>query len=330
VGGGWYPPGRAPWGYRFRPATRAERAQGAPKSVLEADPPTAPFATEAFARAAAGASVRAVHRWVVGLPEAARGGRAMTYQAVRQILLSPVYAGRPPAQPGDPLAASPGRWPALVSDETWRRVRDGIAQHAVVPRQASQAYLLTGLLRCPRCGSRMHGKRQAVRRISYECMRPQRGANAGAQTCTYTALAAQVDALVLAEAQAAVEGVLGVPGMGPALARAWELLRRPSGEETRTEQRLAQLERLLAKLRGRLTRSAILFADGELDRASYQLASDATRAELEAAEAEVARLRGVPSAPTLPPLEAVLREAGGWGAALRGADTAAQRGCWPC
>jgi DNA invertase Pin-like site-specific DNA recombinase len=325
AGGGWYLPGRAPWGYRWRDATPAERAQGAPKSVLEADPETAPFVIEAFARAAAGASVRAVHRWVVGLPEAARGGRGMTYQAVRQILASPVYAGRPPAQPGDPLAGPRSRWPALVEDATWRRVRDGVAQHAVLPRQASQAYLLSGLLRCPRCGSRMQGKRLAARSISYKCMKWQRGTDARVLTCAYTALAAQLDSQVLAEAQAAVEGVVGVPGMGPALGRAWEALRRPTGEAASAEQRLNQLDRISAKLRERLTRSAILFADGELDRASYQLATDATRTELEAAEAEIERLGGVPVAPSLPPLEEVLRQAGGWGAALRDGETAAQR-----
>ena len=50
-----------------------------------------------------------------------------------------------------------GRWPALVDDATWRRAEELIASHARIPRQASGRYLLTGLLYCQRCGSRMTG-----------------------------------------------------------------------------------------------------------------------------------------------------------------------------
>ena len=52
---------------------------------------------------------------------------------------------------------------------------------------------------------------------------------------------------------------------------------------------------------------------------------DRARADLEAAEAEAERLRGAEVPPALPPLEAVLREAGEWAAALRDGDVAAQR-----
>ncbi len=35
IGAGWFPGGRTAWGLRLRDATAPERAEGAPKSVLE-------------------------------------------------------------------------------------------------------------------------------------------------------------------------------------------------------------------------------------------------------------------------------------------------------
>ena len=57
-GNGWKLPGRLPWGYRLCEATADERAQGAPRSVLEVDPATAPYVLEAFDRALNGAALR--------------------------------------------------------------------------------------------------------------------------------------------------------------------------------------------------------------------------------------------------------------------------------
>src|SRR3954463_537386 len=92
--GGWYFPGRVPWGYRLRPASPEERSQGAPASVLEPDPDTSPWVQEAFSRATGGESIRAVHRWVTALPDPARGERVLTYRAVSLVLASPVYIAR--------------------------------------------------------------------------------------------------------------------------------------------------------------------------------------------------------------------------------------------
>ena len=203
--GGWYVGGRAPWGYRSRPATPEERAQGSPTTVLEFDPVEAPWAREAFARAAAGETLRAVHRWVAGLPSEARGGRVMTFQAVRKILAAPVYVGRPPQGEEDVLARPVGRWPSLVDDATWRRVRGRVEGHRRLPRPASQQHLLTGLLRCPCCGTRMHGRTRKGHGRTYRCAATTLGANAGTRGCRAEVLGAPVDADVLAALLPVVE-----------------------------------------------------------------------------------------------------------------------------
>lgn len=325
--GGWFPPGRAPWGYRLRPATAEERQHGAPVSVLEIDPSTAPWAQEAFARAATGETLHAVHRWITGLPSEARGGRVMTYQAVRRILASPVYVGRPPRGDEEVFTRARGRWPVLVDDATWRRVRERVEGHQRLPRQASQRYLLTGLLRCHACGTRMHGRTRKGHGRTYRCAATTLGANARNRGCRGEVLGPSVDAGVLAEVVPLVEAAAStVPELRVALERAWEALRGPAGEGAEFEaRRLKQIEREAEQARARLTRAAVLFADGDLDKGGYELLRDKARADFEAAEVEAERLRGVEVLPVLPPLEGVLREAGGWAVALHGGETAAQR-----
>src|SRR5215210_5987190 len=113
---GWYPPSRAPWGYRLRSATVEERSHGAPASVLEPDTETMTWVQEAFSRAAAGETLHAVHRWATTLPSHARGNRVLTYQALRRILASPVYIGRLPYKGDDVLARPLSRWMPLVDE----------------------------------------------------------------------------------------------------------------------------------------------------------------------------------------------------------------------
>jgi DNA invertase Pin-like site-specific DNA recombinase len=74
---GWFPGGRVPWGYVLRDATSAERAQGAPLRVLDVDPLVVPYVVEAYRRLVAGATLRAVARWVFALPEPVRAGRML-------------------------------------------------------------------------------------------------------------------------------------------------------------------------------------------------------------------------------------------------------------
>ena len=325
--GGWYVGGRAPWGFRSRPATPEERSQGAPTTVLELDPVEAPWAGEAFARAATDHTVQAVYRWVGALPSEARGGRAFPYQAVRKLLASPVYVARPLHGEADVLARPRGRWPALVDDATWSRVLERVAGHRRLPRQASRRYLLTGLLRCPACGARMRGHGPAGRPPQYRCGGATLGASGGGRGCHREIRGDRLEAAVLAEVLPLVEAASStVPELRAALEGAWEALRRPADRGAELEaRRLKQLDREAEQAKARLTRAAVLFADGDIDKEGYGLLRDKARADLEAAETEAGRLRVVEPPPVLPPLEVVLAAAGGWAAALREGDVAAQR-----
>jgi site-specific DNA recombinase len=324
---GWHIPGRAPWGYRLRPATPEERQQGSPTSVLEPDPATAPWVREAFARAAAGQTLHAVHRWIAGLPCPARGGRELRFQAVRKILASPVYVARLPHRDADVLAQPQGKWPALVDDTTWRRVREQVASHQRLPRQASQRYLLTGLLRCPTCGARMSGHVSTGHPPRYRCTSDLLGASGGGRACYFEVRRDVLETAVLGELLPLIEAATStVPELRTALERAWEAIRQPASAGADLEaRRLRQLEVEGERARKRLTTAAVLFTDGELDKTGYELLRDRARGDLEAIEAEAERLRSVKVVPALPPLETVLAEAGGWATAMSGGEVAAQR-----
>ena len=158
---GWLYPGKPPFGYAFRPATPAERALKSPLSVADAHPAEGPLVEEAYRRAASGASVYDVGRWLADVAPrppasakararaeakakkattpAARAARA-AYNLARGILSNPVYIRRPqlPARgqehvtmaeldPAAVLGQPLGRWPALVDDATWLAVQRLIA-----------------------------------------------------------------------------------------------------------------------------------------------------------------------------------------------------------
>jgi hypothetical protein len=296
----------------MRPATPEERALGSPTAVLEPDPIQMPWVQEAFHRAANGESSLAVYRWIRSLPVEARGSRAMPYQAVRKLLASPTYVGRTQLGDADVLARPPARWPALVDEATWRRVREQVAQHRRVPRQASRRYLLAGFLRCRTCGERMHRhQRRGVPK--YHCTAARHGAEPGKRACYAELHGDLLDEVVLAEVLPLIEtAVSALPELQEALERAWSALRKPATlQDELLECRRQQLVREMDQAKARLTKAAILFADGDIDKPGYELLRDKARTDLDTATEELNRLEVVEPRVELPSLEAVLAAAEG-------------------
>jgi DNA invertase Pin-like site-specific DNA recombinase len=326
--GGWKFPGRCPWGYAWRPATDQERAEGAPKSALEPDPMTAPFVVEAFRRAAAGETNRGIAHWIAALPDAARGGRVLGGHEVAAVLKAPVYVGRvdDPSEP-DVLARAHGRWLALIDDATFAAVRAKIGAHKKMPPQASGKYVLTGLIRCSRCGTRMVGCKRAGLPPVYLCQATMRGARSNDIRCQASARADQLEAGVLAEVAAVIETVASTdPRLRQGVRRAWDALQRPTERAAETGQRQG-LEREAERARKRLVDAARMLVDGVIDKAGYEALRDEERVRLDAAEEALAGLGMAPPRPktSLPPIEAVIRQAGGWGRIIASGDIASKR-----
>jgi hypothetical protein len=319
--GGWYPVGRCPWGYRLRPATDGERADGAPKSVLEIDPISAPYVAATFCRVAEGTSVRRVVAWISGLPPSARTEKTLTYAVVRKMLSSPLYIGRFSDDPD----GSPARWPSIVDNATFLHAQERIASHQKMPRQATNRYLLTGLLRCHECGSRMAGWQRKGRPAYYRCNGYLRGAEAPNVNCVTTVRASFMDDAIVAEVAVLLAGLLsGDPAFNATLEAAWELMRRPANGPDSAD-RNRTLDQEAAKVKRRLTRAAELFADGDLDKDGYDSLRVKVRSDLEAINAELDRLTDGAPAPMLPSLSEVLGRLGAWTDALKAVDIVSQR-----
>ena len=118
-----------------------------------------------------------------------------------------------------------------------------------------------------------------------------------------------------------------LPELRDALETAWAALRKPATlQDALQERQRQQLVREAEQARARLTKAAVLFADGDIDKPGYELLRDKARVDLDVAATETAsRLQVVEPSVTLPPLETVLAAAEGWGAAMREGEIAAQR-----
>jgi site-specific DNA recombinase len=321
---GWHPVGWPAWGYRWRDATADERRRGAPAKVLDVNELEATYVREAFERAARGETIRGVTIWLAGLPDAARGGRRMSYPATRRTLMAPVYVAR---LEGSTLEDPPGNWPPLVDDATWQRVQDQIASHTRLPRQATGRYLLTGFLRCQRCGSRMTGATSKRIPARYRCRASDRGASAPNPRCSEAVTAPKLDVAVLAHVEAVmVDVATNDPSLRARVRKEWQAMQEPAGQDASVAKTIQSLEREAERARERLKRAALLLVDGDIDRAGYEMLRDQAQADLRGAEAELERLRGRKvERVVLPSLDEVLSQVGGWSGVLQGGDTITRR-----
>src|SRR5215213_1765760 len=145
--------------------------------------------------------------------------------------------------------------------------------------------------------------------------------------CSTSVLADQVDEAVLARVLPLIErAVSTLPELRQALELVWAALRTPVMLQDALQERQRQhLLREAEQARARLTKAAVLFADGDIDKPGYELLRDKARVDLDAATEVLSRLQVAEPSVTLPPLETVLAAAEGWGAAMQGGGLAAQR-----
>ncbi|HEV2122618.1 MAG TPA: recombinase family protein [Chloroflexota bacterium] len=333
---GWHYVARAAWGYRLRPTTAQERGEGAPKTTIDIDPDTAPYVREAFRRVAEGETVRSVARWVASLPAEVRGRvkgkhecRMMNLAAVQKMFTAPVYVARQAEGDDDVLARPVCRWPALIDDETWRRVQERVSSHARLPRQASGEYLLTGFLRCPRCNGRMVGKRLTrQQQYRYACTAHVMGA--AGSSCQFTCKMSTVDQLVLGDVlgwlhlaanPATAERLKG--GINAQPLEALAIASKP--DEATTEARLVELQTIAQTARQRIIAAAEKLLDGTITKDVYDAVTTKAKTELDDAEAEIVRLKARKTERGMPDVEAVLANAKKWETTIRQGSTAERR-----
>ncbi len=164
--------GSLPWGYLRDLATK----------LAVPDPARAPLVLQLFERYATGQeSDRTLAAWLNATGARTARGRQFGKDTVREMLCNAAYAGYVSGL-RDKSRAIKGLHEAIVTDDLFDRVQEvrGWRTRVVKPGPPSDEYLLRKLLRCERCGARMHGTRgskAAVRR--YMCSTRRYGHSCG-------------------------------------------------------------------------------------------------------------------------------------------------------
>jgi len=279
------PGGGVPFGYR-----RDETALGG----LAVDKAAADCVRRMYSWAAEGASLRAIaarlHAQGFQPPRGSRWERT----SVRRILLNPTYLGQ--GIYGQQNTMKPKR---VVRDEAeWIRyavtpiVSPALAERARAQlrrnvallggRPSGRVFLLAGLLRCGRCGRRMHGD-GARPTPAYRCDGRQQPE---ADRCRFQIPAARVDA----EAWAALRAVIEDPARLQATAKTARLGIDARRVDAATQ--LAELRAALAKVEQRRGRLVDLFVDGRVDKAAFDVRERPLKAEAARLAKAVAAAQG--------------------------------------
>jgi site-specific DNA recombinase len=207
--------------------------------------------------------------------------------SLSSLLVQPRLAGL--SNDLSPQAA--GRYPAIIDAEMHARLVALHAERRKGPRRPTRRYLLTGLLRCWRCGGGLRGMPRAKGADLYVCPGPPHGG------CSGTAVTAD-------HAEDAIRDVVLARLDSQELARGIaSRARAASAHQTDLDQSVSEL----AGQRRRLDDLADMWASGEISRAEWLALKRKLGSRAKLVEAEAARLARVDS----------LRALAGTGRALR-------------
>jgi DNA invertase Pin-like site-specific DNA recombinase len=246
------------------------RAFGYEKDGLTIREDEAALVREAAARYIAGESLRAIaFAWNARAIKPTRAD-AWTTTSLRSMLGGARIAGLREHH-GEVIGDA--QWPAIISIEDHERIRAVLGNPRRSKRGRPPSRLLSGFLRCGRCGATLSVSRRISGNVRYMCVHQP-----GRVGCGRVAIAA--DDLE----QVVTEAVL-IATDGPDLRRIISHHKRQGersalAELARAEAKLEQLARDHAK--DRITRREWLAAKGELDARISELRSDATQDALSA------------------------------------------------
>ena len=209
-----------------RPALTGSRPFGYNKTMTEVIPEEAKHAAEAAERVLAGEPLRSICRDWEDRRIATSEGHGWRTRDLRRFLTSAFISGQREVEG----RLIPGIWPALVSADTLGRLRARLLRRNERGRPALS--LLSGTLKCGRCGRAMthHSGGSAPRR--YRCSKQPGTANCGRMSMRAEAVEGAVQQAVLialegaslpdagdAEEAAALEAVVSAEADLAALAR---------------------------------------------------------------------------------------------------------------
>ena len=215
----------------------------------------------------AGESLRSIARSLTDAGVPTSSGGPWESSAVKRILSSPRYAG---LRTHRGQVVGKAAWPAIITDDEHRRVLLRLEERKVSGRRAPRRYVLSGMLRCGRCGGRLFSAARVERR-RYVCMSgPDHGGGCGKMTITATPVEELIADAVLYR--------LDTPELAAALA----------AEHAGTTE-LAQVSEVLAADKAQLEELSQLYAARRITAAEWMTARSPIQARIDAAERRLAK-----------------------------------------
>lgn len=268
------------------------------RQVHEPDPETAPILAEAYRRYVAGESFHSMVRWLNAAGHRTRNGGMWADTALRRVLDSGFAAGFIPWK-GERY---PGAHEPLISPDEWQAYLDSRATRRALPsRRERSQYVLSGLVRCSRCGGSMvanpaNGKRLAA-------LRCQTSKTMGPEVCAggYVAMHVVVDEVLewLREQAGDVD-------------RAAAAVEESMALRVTTEGQMRRLTRDITKAQAQLKELTLLLVEKVITREAYASSRDELDERVARLEAEHRELGRRSRAVAMDPSESARGLLEGW------------------
>ena len=250
-----------------RPHGGSNRPFGFEDDKITIRPDEAEVIRQLVARFLAGERLRSLAVWLddEGI-RTVRGGPWRT-PTLKSLLTNPRLAG---LRAHNGVVVGPATWKPIISESDHRRVLALIEDRKVSGRRAPRRYLLTGLLRCGRCGTTLYSAaRETTRR--YVCLSGPDHRGCGRLTIVAGPLEELIADAVLyrLDTQELADAVAG----------------RSSGDEA-----IAALSESLSEDREQLNELAAMWAAKEISRGEWLAARQPLEARLKVTETRLARV----------------------------------------
>jgi len=250
-----------------RPLMGGPRPFGFQEDRVSHHPAEAQVIRELAARALAGETLTSMATWLQATGVKTVGGKEWRTQTLRQVLTNPRMWGMRVHQG---TVIGPATWEPIITPELGERLRRLLLDPSRRTNRSARRYLLTGLLRCGKCGNRLNSApKNGVRR--YGCVMGPDAHGCGGIFIYAELLEAFITQAVLYR--------LDSPDMHQALTGTG-----PDEEATR------ELADLMQQDTNRLDDLAETWADGDISKAEWIKARDRIQSRLEGNRRTFARL----------------------------------------
>jgi site-specific DNA recombinase len=238
----------------------------------------------------AGQSIRSLTLWLNDSSIAPAVAKSWQTSAVRQILCSGRIAGLREHR-GEVIG--PAKWPAIITPAERDRVLARMASRSLAKTRAARTYLLSGMLRCGRCGNRLFSQARHVnpdhRVRRYVCLKGPDHGGCGRLTVVGEPVEGLLTDAVLTR--------LDSPHLAKALAG-----------KSNPDRDVAALAAAVEAGQARLDELAALYADGAVTAREWIAARDPITARITRARREIAAATDTTAVYELAGTGGILRE----------------------